>query len=320
LAILVAPTTTPPDGGPGGGIPDNWLGPELGPYLTWTSADGRVTSLEDFRDWSRGTMALPGVLGLGMPSYAIYEDSSPAFDGATVRGVPRAQPRDVTVPVHIWADTRSECLARWRQWISDLNPQNGPGVITVYERDGSSRQISALYSQGIEGAADDDGTGPTWFTFAVVFHASRPYWLGDEQARTFTLASGGSFYPFLPLIVTNSSPGGAVQVTNSGDTASFPVWTVTGPCTSLTLTNDSTGQALTVDYALNDGDSLVIDTTDGAKYVLLNGATNLWPALSLGSKLWSLRNGLNNLTIAAPGAGVHTSVTIAFRERYLTAT
>ncbi len=320
MAILVGSNTTPPPQPVD--VPDNWTKVEQGPYLTWTSPDGRVTVLEDFEDRNRGIITLPGVLGLGMPNYSIFEDASPAFDGATVRGVPRALPREITVPVHIWAATRADCLARWRKWVSDLNPQNGAGLLTVWERDGACREIEAYYSQGIEGVASDDadGSGPTWFTFAAVFHASRPFWLGEEQTRTFSLSSGGLFYPFLPLTVGNSSPGGAVQVTNSGDTASYPVWTITGPCTSLTLTNDTTRKWLRVDYALAAGDTLTIDTTDGAKYVLLNGTTNLWPALLLGSNLWSLRGGVNNLTIAAPGASTSTSVTVRFRERYLTAT
>ncbi len=332
MAILVASIVVPPDPDPDPGdpgdpgtppvvdAPDNWTGTPLGPYLTWTSALGRVTNLEDYRQWDRGIMALPGVLGLGMPGYSFFEDASPAFDGATVRGTPRANPRDITVPIHIWARTRAEAKEIWGQFVFDLNPQNGSGILTVYERDGTSRQIPAYYSQGMEGSADDsDGAGPTWWTFAAVFHASRPYWLGNQRQVVYQIAGGGSFFPLLPLVVTDSSPGGSVHISNNGDTDSFPTWTVRGPATSLTLTNVTTGKSFTIDYALSPGDTLVIDTTDGNKFVKLNGSVNLWPSVTLGSNLWSLRGGVNELIVAAPAATAQTSVTLSFRERFLTA-
>lgn len=322
MAILVASSTTPPDPGTDTTVPDRWTGPESGPYLTWTSAGGRVTSLEDFRDRSQGTMAMPGVLGLGMPGYTFFEDSSPVSDGALVRGTPRANPKDITVPIHIWAATRKAARQRYGAFVEDLNPQNGPGLLTVHERDGTSRQIPAYYSQGIEGSGSDDGDGdgPTWFTFAAVFHAPRPYWLGDERSVLFELAGSGSFYPFaFPMLVADSSPGGAVQLANAGNTDVFPVWTVTGPAASVTLTNETTGKTLRVDYALTIGDTLQIDTRDGAKYVQLNGVTNLWPAVGDGSSLWPLRGGINRLTLAAPDATSTTTITAAFQERFLTA-
>ncbi len=324
MPILVASSTTPPPDPevPGSGVPDGWSGPEPGPYLTWTSAEGRVTSLEDYRTPGAGTIAMPGVLGLGMPGYTFFEDSSPAFDGALVRGTPRANPKDITVPIHIWASTRAAARARYGAFVEDLNPQDGPGLLTVHERDGTSRQIPAYYSQGLEGSGSDDGDGdgPTWWTFAAVFHAPRPYWLGDERSVLFELGGSGTpFYPFLPLRVADSSPGGAVQVTNAGNTDVYPVWTITGPASSVTLTNDTTGKTLRVDYAMTPGDTLVIDTRDGAKFVLLNGVTNLWPAVVLGSKLWPLRGGINRLTLAAPDATQATTITAAFQERFLTA-
>lgn len=287
--------------------------------VSWTSPAGRTTLLTNWQSFDSGIMVRPGVLGLLMPAYTFYEDTSPAFDGTSVRGV-RAGPRDVTVPLYIWGPDRSTCLELFHDLIGDLNPQNGIGTLTITESGGTSRSIGAYYSQGFEGDDNDDTTGRHWMSAAVVFHAPRPYWEGDQQSVTFDVGSGAAtFFPVLPVQVKNSQILGTVNATNIGNVLTYPVWTVTGPVTSLTITNNTTGQTFTVATTAIAGDTWVIDAREGVKSALKNGSTNLWQYIDINSDLWALKPGVNSVTITVPGAASQTTVTMAYKPRYLAA-
>jgi hypothetical protein len=287
--------------------------------VTWTGGDGSVVQLTDWSSLVTGTMVTPGVSGHLMPTWDVYSDRSPSYDGENVRGV-RANARDVIIPLHMWGQDRGECKARFQALVAALNPQLGQGTLTFTEAAGTSRSIGAYYSQGLEGNDDDDKTGRTWMSAVLAFHAPRPFWEGDAQFVQFDVGSSGSWFPVLPLAVRNSQVLGSVQIQNVGDAECFPVWTVTGPCSSITLTNATTGKSLVIAQALTSSDTAVIDFREGAKTALMNGVTNLYSAISItSSAFWSLKPGLNNITITLPGAAGTTTARMDYKPRYLAA-
>lgn len=287
--------------------------------VSWTGGDGTVVALTDWQDFTSGIMVTPGVSGHLMPTWDVYADRSPSYDGENVRGV-RANARDVVIPLHVWGPDRGACKARLQRLIAKLNPQLGQGTLTFTEASGTSRSIGAYYSQGLEGDDDDDRTGRTWLSAVLTFHAPRPFWEADGQFVQFDVGSSGSFFPVLPLVVRNSQVLGSVQIQNLGDAECFPVWTVTGPCSSITLTNATTGKSLVISQALMTGETAVIDFREGIKTAVLNGVTNLYPFISItSSAFWSLKPGLNNVTITLPGAGGTTTARMDYKPRYLAA-
>jgi hypothetical protein len=190
--------------------------------VTWTGGDGSVVQLTDWSSLVTGTMVTPGVSGHLMPTWDVYSDRSPSYDGENVRGV-RANARDVIIPLHMWGQDRGECKARFQALVAALNPQLGQG-------------------------------------------------------------------------------------------------TLTGPCSSITLTNATTGKSLVIAQALTSSDTAVIDFREGAKTALMNGVTNLYSAISItSSAFWSLKPGLNNITITLPGAAGTTTARMDYKPRYLAA-
>ncbi|MFD5208387.1 phage tail family protein [Streptomyces anulatus] len=270
-------------------------------------------------DWERGWVVQPGAKGLDMPGYAMATDESPGIDGYEVRQV-RAEGKTITLPIAFWAnDSRAAYKARRRAFIRSLNPKRGQGTLTLTEPDGAQRSIGVRYQDGMEGDESLDAAGARWCISALVFAVPSPYWSGGEVATTWKTDSGGDFFPFLPLTVGDSQVLGSVTVDNDGDDDAFPVWTITGPATTVTLTNVTTGQSLVLTRTITGADTIVIDTRERQQTALLNGVTNLWPNLSNASSLWPLETGINELTLTVAGSTSATSVRMTYQPRYLAA-
>ena len=286
--------------------------------VTWTTATGRITRLSD---WPSGYLVQPGARGLDMPAYVAYEDESPGIDGNYRRGT-RATAREVMLPIAIYSDDgRIAFLARKRQLLRDMNPQLGRGTITLAEADGSARSIIAFYASGAEGDETEDAAGRTWTNYNLTFTCESPYWLGDPLRKTFRVAGGGSFFPSgVPWNVSDSQVlGDHVMMTNPGDVVAFPVWTINGPMTTATFTNNDTGETFTLTHTLVAGDTVVIDCRERVKTVLLNGTTNLWPDLDETATLFGLQPDVNDVSLDVSGTTSATQITLDLVPRYLSA-
>lgn len=315
MPILVAPEAVPepPPPPPPPPPPLPWIET---PNVTFTDPAGAVTR---FTDWQAGWVLQPGPKGLDMPAYAMATDESPGIDGYAVRQV-RAQGKEIVLPIAFWQDdSRAAYLARRREFIRALNPKRGPGTLTLTQPDGETRTIEAYYAGGMEGDESRDASGARWCMTVITFACPSPYWLGGAVTREWKAAVTGDFYPILPLVVRDSEALGAVTVDNDGDDTAFPVWTVTGPATSVSLSNDTTGESLLLTRTITNSDTVVIDTRERRQAALLNGVTNLWPDLSSSSALWALEPGVNSLTLTVAGSGGDTRVNLSYQPRYLAA-
>jgi phage-related protein len=286
------------------------------PNVAFTDPAGLTTV---FSDWENGWVLQPGAKGLDMPAYQFTQDESPGIDGYAIRQV-RASGKEIALPVAFWADdSRAAYLARRRGLIRSLNPKRGDGTLTVTQADGSSRTIGARYSAGLEGDESLDAAGARWCINVLTFACPSPFWMGAEVTTEWRAAVAGTFFPILPLTVGNSQVLGAVTVDNDGDDDAFPVWTITGPATSVSLTNVTTGQVLVLTRTVTIGDTIVIDTRERQQTALLNGVTNLWGDLSDASTMWALEPGLNDLTLTVAGSTSNTRVRMTYQPRYLAA-
>jgi phage-related protein len=286
------------------------------PTVWFTDPAGLVTN---FSDWANGWVLQPGAKGLDMPVYAYTQDESPGIDGYAIRQV-RAGGKEIALPIAFWADdSRAAYLTRRRTLIRSVNPKRGDGTLTVTQADGTARTITARYTSGLEGDESLDAAGARWCMGVLTFACPSPFWLGAEITTEWRAAVSGTFFPFLPLTVGNSQVLGSVTVDNDGDDNAFPIWTITGPATAVSLTNVTTGEVLVLTHTNTVGDTIVIDTRERQQTALLNGATNLWGDISDASTLWALEPGLNDLTLTVTGSTSNTRVRMTYQPRYLAA-
>jgi phage-related protein len=174
-----------------------------------------------------------------------------------------------------------------------------------------------VYEAGLDTFSEEfQGLGLT----TLAFRASDPYWQDSvEQSLVATInTTSFTWFPFLPLVLGASDVFAGATINNSGDVDAWPIITAVGPGTGLTVTNVTTGLAWTFTGAMGDTDRLVVDTRPGHKSVKLNGG-NQFARLSDPSVLWPLVPGYNRISIGFAGATIATSVTFAWRHRWLAA-
>jgi len=319
MPILVPSVYVPPEQPPG--VPWPTLINQM-PAVSFTDPRGVTTYLSD---WENGWLLQPGAKGLDMPGYAFSTDESPGVDGYELRDV-RAQGKEIILPIAFWAnDSRAAYKARRRAFINSLNPKRGVGAMTLTEPDGATRTIGAYYTGGLEGDESLDAAGERWCINAITFGCPSPYWIGSEVTHTWKASSSATFFPILPLAVGASQVLGEVTVNNPGDDVAYPVWTIEGPATEITLTNtvidpisgEETVEELVVTRTITGADTIVIDTRERRQSALLNGTTNLWPDLSDASTMWPLQEGDNLLNLVVDGSTSATSVSMTYQPRYL---
>lgn len=311
-------------------IPDRVVQP-VAPTFSWTSARGVVTPWSAKGDEAAGILVQPGSVGLGLPAYTLYSNTSPAFDGSSVRGH-RAEDRQLAIPLLVFGDRRADFLPVWRRLVRDVAParqlgRSVPGTLTLTPPNGSgttARSIPAFYADGLGGQDDDQAIGMRHASVVLSLRCPSPYWLGQVVTARFELAAPGEFYPYTwPLDVSDSQVLGELVAVNEGDVEAYPVITITGPMDSANLINDTIGEQINVGGGLDLGSTMTIDTRESARSVTVvdefGEATNRYADLSLDSTLWALAPGDNAVRLEIPGADVGSSLTIEYRPRYLTA-
>lgn len=134
---------------------------------------------------------------------------------------------------------------------------------------------------------------------------------------TTTFYKSGQFFPIFPLTLVNSSLFASLTVANDGDVVAWPIWTIEGPGSSISIRNQSTGAILSLTgVSLLAGESIQIDTRPNRRSITKAGV-NLFPYLSSTSTLWSLQRGDNGIQVEMGGTTDASRTTLRFTERYL---
>jgi hypothetical protein len=281
-------------------------------YASWTDPTGVVWPLSD-TDPGRGYFTTSGPAGWGAQPWEIVTD--PMSRGwESVRHI-RAQPARLTWPIHIWGDTHQQFVERYRalrRAILMTVHRGIPATLTVQRPDGSARFVECFYEDGWTGES-----GQNWLSASPILTLYCPdgAWKGVERTverRTF--GDPVSFFePFGTL--SGSQVLGETVVNNPGELPAWPEWVITGPCTSITATNNSTGQAFTLTYTLSAGQTIRITTerptVRGPAGENLTGSLN-WPT----AYLWGLLPDDNDIEFAAAGGGTSTAIELSFHARY----
>lgn len=269
-----------------------------------------------------GWFTLNDVSGLGAAPITVTSDPDP-LGGVNIRAV-QPQPRTITWPLHIYGADHPEFLARWRRLAAafTVTRRLGPGTLVIAQPDGTTREIRAIYEDGFTGSA---GHGYLEDDIVLSLYCPDGYWRDREPTLiTREYAAGTSFLDPYPTVSSSQVLGDTIVV-NPGDVEAWPDWTITGPATLITATNQLTGES----WQLNPnaagighgpllvGETITITTRPptvrGPAGETWTGALN-WP----GATLWALQPGANPVTFAVDGAGAGTGIALSFHARYET--
>ena len=278
---------------------------------TWTAADG--TSL-DLSDQSSGYIVTKdGTAGFFSPSYDLVADEYAGIDGATVQAI-RAAPAEPTLGLYVSASSPTEFRQKLRGLVRTMRPKAGPGTLTVRNETGEARNLDCYCRGGMEGA---EARFSAWVTAVLRFYAPDPWWYGDERSVDVGLGAGTAFFPIFPLTLAPSNVQGQFTIDLSDtDAPTYPTWTITGPGSTLVLTNTTTGRSIQVNTTLNPGDTMVITTSPGAQSVRRGDGTNLMGSVTGDPALWPLIEDVNTVTATLTGATTDSHISGVYRPRY----
>lgn len=273
--------------------------------MTWTDAGGTATIISD---GSAGITVRANPVGLEAPSPSNTIDNYIAFDGGVL--VNRRRPyRPIALGLYFEHATRVETVIAQAALMLQ-----GPGELEWADgvNDRSLRQV--IYETGLDGSGD---TNLLQATRVVSLLALDPWWYGPAASTALSVASPTAFDAAISFDAAIPFDGGAAApVTIDGDTDVYPVITVTGPATTLTV--GSGGLSWSISAALISGDVLVVDHRPGSRGPSKNGGLVDWSLLTQASRLFTLAPGVTSVISGSTGSSGATSITLEYEPRFLT--
>ena len=296
----------------------------------WVAPDGSTLALSGIADTGAadGVGVLAGVRGLEMPPFDLVSDEVPQQPGARYRNL-KTLPREVDLPLFVRATSDTGLRTLLRTVRHALDPARGTGILQVTPQTGDARALFCRYVGPWVGDAGADVFGVTWVQFLATFRALDPFFYSlspqvlstavGSAVRTFLSETDDGSDPFFPIQLGSSTVLGDISVTNAGDVEAWPIWTITGPATTIILRNLSVipQAVLEVDTTLTTGQQVFIDTRPGFKAITGPGGVNLFSALNASSQLWSIPAGASTLRVEVSGATEDSRVDLLYTPRFL---
>jgi hypothetical protein len=280
-----------------------------------------VTNTEWPLNGELGYYSTRGPQGLyGIPVTIITQDV-PQQPGTTEKYIQRL-PSQPTIPLFIQADTEEDLDAARRALKYAMQASRGIGTLQHTANDGAIRELNCRLAKGFEGDESAGRHVPGGLFLDLQFFAADPFWYDvNFQQLIFAVSAGsallGTGVAFIPIHLSGSGLSGSASVFNAGDADAWPVWTVTGPMTSCTFLNNTTGDTMTIVATLTSVQSVTIDTSPGQKTIIRENGVKHFEYLSpVTGNLWSMAPGTNSLTITLAGSSGATQVALQYKQRY----
>lgn len=293
---------TPPDDGGVDVDGSIWQGCSV----IWTGADGTVWDLlaDD------APVLLRALTGIGTPPVERWRQQSVTAPGSRRRGS-RWLDREIGMTVEITRKSSAEWVATDEAWHAGLDP-DVPGRLQI-TWGGRTRWVEATLAEESEPMDRDPTIRGT--QLSIVTLAADPLWHGDPVRRSFGNEASRPFFAVAPNVLGISAGTiSTATITNPGDEPTWPVWTVTGPCASVTVGTDA--GTVVVAGAVASGDQLIIDTRPDRQTIRLANGTDRAGVVT--SAVWApVPAGADaDLTIAATSTGSGFGVDVVLDTLY----
>ena len=253
-----------------------------------------------------------GSRGLGMAPKDLAMDKIPALPGSLLRHT-ATPPREIGLPVTVQTSSFAGMIAVMNDlfWWFDTGDEEGhtPGYLRVTRPDDEIRKIACYYKGGLDGDLQDGG--PTILTSLIELTAPDPYPTADSpEVRSYGQA--------------DINTGVQKIVINPGELDAYPIWTVTGPITGITINHDTSGEyiQLTADtLTVPAGHTLLIDhrppTIRTTLPILYDGASSRYSYLTAPSSFFTFPPGENRFKLWGTGTSSATKYDLSFLPRYV---
>lgn len=298
-------------------------------WVEFTGADGAVYRLNVP---SRVGRWMISSAGLGMPPIDYITQRGPAQHGATVLDY-FLQPRTVQLLIRQNFCDREAYWSGRTALLNGIRPNRQlsptaavPGTLTFFLPNGDKRALSCFIAQGPNFEPRQVGRWDEWaFQEVLRFTAYDPVFFDpDATVSDFTAPGLELVFP-ITFPITFGGFATTLSLTYNGNWLEYPVITIHGAATTVTITNNTTGEVITLTPGLTAAQSLTIDLRYGFKTVVRNDGANLIGTVDPDSDLatWHLApdpeaaGGVNSITVGVSDADAATAVTMTWFARFI---
>lgn len=283
----------------------------------------------------RAPFDLVSIQNIGSAPVRRLEERSPFQDGVSDVGF-RLDPRTINLVVYFAAANRATADGYRDQLHSYFKGLSRPLALRCVRDDGATRQIDCYPIGLIDAPVDDQNRIGASQRMAVQLRAPDPIWYDPAGASVALLggsstgASGFGIPMAVPWVqATQTLIDRTFTIAYPGTWAEYPIITVYGPATNVTITNETTGDVLDFpSLVLTAGQYVQVDLRYGYKTVVDQAGASQIAKLSSDSDLATWR--LAAAPEAAGGANVihfevastannDTGVTFQYYNRYAAA-
>ena len=250
--------------------------------MYWQRPDGGTLDLTDGVKYN----VRAGIDGRFMPPFEFVSDAVYNYPGEVVRSR-KTKPRQVTIPIIVMGANSADLRANLRFLTNAFGQMFDVGKLKVVTDDARTYMLNCYFSSGMTlEESYDTGDSRTWRIFDATFTAYDPYWFNPVENDV------SWWGPLTGL-------AGDHTVYNNGDVDAWPIWTITGPCTNVVITQQDTDDYISITYSLSNYWSFIyVDTRPLNRSVLWNHNTNIFSSVNVGSRLFPLVPGANTINIA----------------------
>jgi hypothetical protein len=261
--LLASPTPIPPPDPP----PVYWQANRH----EWAAWDGTVW---DISQGISGVVLQAGVRGMHMPPIQRYSSKMPALAGSIWRGAVTDE-REVFWPVKVYQDnsTIDWISHNQRFWHGFRPDQTGLWSVIQPDANGLAGERRSLRVRFASEDNDADDIAPElqgWAVYGINLIAESPYWCGDTVTKTFQATSPTNYYGPTgygpPFYISSGLSAATASITNPGDVEAWPVWTIYGPTTSVSV--GLGGRAVTFPMSIAANSWVALDSSPTSQQAL----------------------------------------------------
>lgn len=251
--------------------------------------------------------------GFGFPEVRLEIQSRGNYHGA-VLGMHKYGRRAMTIEGEIVGSSAADYEAKRRALEQVLTIKNGLQTVIFNTRGGLAIEAECIVSSALDVPYQSGKVIMGDFRLELV--APYPFLLGAtlELESVLVYSGGGAAIPAaIPFSIATGGSGAEV-IANDGNGEAFPVIRIYGALQNPSITNETTGESLSIVYTLlSSTDYIEIDMYN--RTVLLNGVTNIMQYVS--GDWWALQPGDNTIKLTASSNTVDAHADIEYRDAYL---
>lgn len=265
-----------------------------------------------------GNFIVHRVEGLGTPDWRTSDVERPQ-DHGSFYGSDYLDVRMVGVFLTIRGDTPAETAANLdvfkREWFVDSRTNSQATKELRFKLPGHEERVLIGRPRQVE--VDTSRLLGHRVSVAAQFVAADPrQYSAEEHTVHFSLATdvaGRGFPKSFPYGWGGSGSSGVEQINNAGNFTTPLVVRFHGPVLNPFIENQTTGERLTLNIAINEGDYIEVDFS--ARTVMLNSFASRYYAKS--GTFWELQPGVNHVRFGASAASEAASASLTWRDAWI---